>query len=355
MIEGYTNNETLTRNPFMLVLDTFYWSFTLVLGVQDHQPVTNAGRTLVLAQLFFALLLKSIFTGNLNSILLQTPTTTSITSIDEFIKSTNPSISLCLPTLQNSTSTFIQQSESIYGSTVTKHYEQDVSSCLMNVYQGKSTATFYDDSVISYKVNNEFWQMGMCGNSGGYCSQPGLTQDTCKCDSSATSCNITFTSVQGSLVSVGDIFGSFGYTFIFPLSSTQMHQLQFSQVIQYLKETGDVSAIESNWIAGSFNCAGSTGNSTALGLYNMLGLIIFVSVWAFVGLGVGIFESVIKFFISLCKGSKRRRASRFKSTSADEAVVIIKDGGGAADATVNGDRDQTTETPTIVKVPPAAP
>ena len=70
IVEFNADNDSLATNNLMRMWDTIYFSMTIVLGVSDKQPITHGGRTVVLAQLFLALILQAVFTGNLNNILL---------------------------------------------------------------------------------------------------------------------------------------------------------------------------------------------------------------------------------------------------------------------------------------------
>jgi hypothetical protein len=108
VVEGYGTNPSLPMNRVGQFFDSFFWSLTLVLGVADKQPSTHAGRTLTMAQLFFALLLVSVYTGNLNNFLLNRPLTYPM---DNFQDAVNPNTKkyrsdflFCTPQIQTSVS-----------------------------------------------------------------------------------------------------------------------------------------------------------------------------------------------------------------------------------------------------------
>jgi len=68
----------------MRIWDTLYFSISIVLGVSDKQPITHGGRTIVLSQLFLALILQAVLTGNLNNILLKQPVNTNIDTFQDY-------------------------------------------------------------------------------------------------------------------------------------------------------------------------------------------------------------------------------------------------------------------------------
>lgn len=64
-------------------------AITLILGAADKAPTTNAGRTLVSAQLFFGVLLIALYTGNLASFLTNIPTETPVVAVQNLFDKTS--------------------------------------------------------------------------------------------------------------------------------------------------------------------------------------------------------------------------------------------------------------------------
>jgi len=87
LVEYQADNDAFPTNPLTRLFVTMYYSFTIVLGCADAQPVTHGGRVIVLAQLFLTVILQAVFTGNLNNILLNTP---MINKVEAFQDYTNP-------------------------------------------------------------------------------------------------------------------------------------------------------------------------------------------------------------------------------------------------------------------------
>ena len=64
--EGYGFINSLSEfrwNPVRLLVEGFYWSLLQLFGAAARTPVTVAGKILIATQLFFKLILISVYTG----------------------------------------------------------------------------------------------------------------------------------------------------------------------------------------------------------------------------------------------------------------------------------------------------
>ena len=140
--EGYGVGNSLSeykRNPFLLIIQSLQWSILLLLGAASRQPVTHAGRTLVMANLFFVVLWISVYTGNLNQFLLSVPYQTKVNRIEDFdpIKRTSMFSSrntVCVPQQHPSVDSFLRILEEGYaGETIPRVNGTDLYDCLTKV------------------------------------------------------------------------------------------------------------------------------------------------------------------------------------------------------------------------------
>mmetsp|Transcript_3247 Transcript_3247/g.7708 ORF Transcript_3247/g.7708 Transcript_3247/m.7708 type:complete len:709 (+) Transcript_3247:213-2339(+) len=312
-VEGYGTNEMLSTNPIGLIFDTFYWSLTLILGIADKQPSTHAGRTLVMAQLFFTLLLVAVYTGNINSFLLNVPTVTKIARFDDLINTEsdlyNSNNVVCVARNQPSIKSFLDLQLGLDQSLTVQTVEtDDISECMQLVYNGEADATFYDEPIVKFRVAG-FYKNGKCGDNGGYCTDTTIyDKDECECpqrdaDRNCLQTDNKWTSVTGSLVTTGEVFNPFGYALIFPRAEqVPAKHIGFSQAVQYIKENGEITKLDNKWIPPSadLECASTDVAAITLRLVNIQGLITITAGIAVIGLVVGCLELFIAFFVRVC-------------------------------------------------------
>ena len=158
--EGYGVGNSLSeykRNPFLLIIQSLQWSILLLLGAASRQPVTHAGRTLVMANLFFVVLWISVYTGNLNQFLLSVPYQTKVNRIEDFdpIKRTSMFSSrntVCVPQQHPSVDSFLRILEEGYaGETIPRVNGTDLYDCLTKVPNCQR--------IYLYKILNAFFSM----------------------------------------------------------------------------------------------------------------------------------------------------------------------------------------------------
>jgi len=350
--EGYGFINSLSEfrwSPLRLLVEGMYWSLLQLFGAATRSPVTVAGKILLVTQLFFKLLLISTYTGNLNSFLSTIPTSTKVQRIEDFFRTTkgfSKSNSICVPVENPSVQQYLNllsdnnpdfQFQQVNGTTV--------DDCLMAVYLNKATATLYDQPVVVSKLASSFYQNSLCGNVGGYCVDNNLTsvpavtnlssnvtvsinppvtlevlgQDSCICPErdAGYNCinknNYQFVSVQGSLVTVGELFNNFGYGLAFRRSSDAqaLKYTTFNQAILYLQELGILQDIISQWLpdGSQLVCPGSGQGAVTLQLKNVSGLFLFTACGILLGTMVGLGELFVKFCIACfycCKELKQR-------------------------------------------------
>jgi hypothetical protein len=184
---------------------------------------------------------------------------------------------------------------------------RDVSECIDFVYRGKADVTFYDEFVLLYQTQNDFYSKGKCGYPGGICSNPLLTdQETCLCPSRTLTGECIanqnkWESFSGSLVTRGETFSPFGYTLAFKKGSNT-HYMPFSQATQYIKELVLVDGLIDKWIPdqGSMECSSDGASIPTLALSNMMGMGLITAGLAVVGLIIGLTEHFVSVCVSFC-------------------------------------------------------
>lgn len=155
----------------------------LVTG-SDKTPTTHGGRTVVMAQLFFFLIILSIYTGSLINFLLAEPAATPITTFADLYDPSSlnyrPGNTICVASNQPSMQAWLNLSAILYNAKFNVVRAVDLSDCLSMVYLRNATATFYDETIINERLNTEFLQVGKCGQ-GGFCSDPSIDFSNCLC------------------------------------------------------------------------------------------------------------------------------------------------------------------------------
>jgi len=361
-VEGYGTNEALwdMSNPAGQFLDSLYWAITLVLGAADKAPTTHAGRTLVSAQLVFGVLLIALYTGNLASFLSNIPTTTAVTRVqdlfDESSRYYSRDTSVCYSKNQASIKAWLDQQEA--SSLVQLVEREDFDDCVRAVYRGEATATLFDEPVAISTMKN-FYNTGMCGN-GGYCTagktggpDPLTFQDkqACECPADdvlldgacANYYDTEWTSIEGSLTTVGEVFNPFGYGFAFPKNITSTDYLGFSQAIQWIKDQGSLVALEAKYIpdVDSLTCSSSAGGGkVVLGFKNIRGLLIIVGIVVLVGLGLGMLETIIKIALICCPCLGKQGAAMIEALHEAEEALHEQQLHGAIGGRKHAEREQ---------------
>lgn len=326
IVEGYGTNEALwSFSGFGLAqfYDSMYWAITIMLGAADKAPTTNAGRTLVTTQLAFGVLLISLYTGNLSTFLSVTTAATKVQQFDDLYDPTSLYYSsghtVCVPTEQASVAQYLDTVEQLEGVRFNRVEAPTVQDCLMQIYLDEVTATMYDESVLLFRIN-QMNQRGLCGDEGGYCTDPSRTdQEGCTCPEKTDDlkclnpANNKWTSIQGSVTTVGQMFNHFGYGLVFRrvMPGEPSYYTAFSHAIQFLKEQGTLEDLEQGYIPAieDIQCASSdSGGFQVLSFVNIQGLVTIVAFILFIGLCIGMMENIIAGIlyvmpccVSLCK------------------------------------------------------
>jgi hypothetical protein len=153
----------------------------------------------------------------------------------------SPNNILCVPERQASVSAYLSVQERLESEdretpfTFNTKNASTLADCLMMVYKGDATATFYDEPVLLYQIN-QMYAKGMCGNGGGYCTDLRYNKDDCLCPTmnpEGECVNLEkneFKEIEGELETVGTIFNPFGYGFMFKRSDTATDYIAFGQV-----------------------------------------------------------------------------------------------------------------------------
>ena len=313
MVEFRADNESFATKLLLRIWDAIYYSATILLGVADKQPVTHGGRTIVLAQLFFTLILQAVFTGNLNNILLKQPVKTKISSFQDFTNPLAPNFrrenTICYPSTDPVSKNFMDieagKHQNVVFNVVT---EPDIHSCLKRVYTGNVTAAFYDAPIVEATIGSFFMQTGKCGLGGGFCSNWAIPKEMCGCNISQSGCNMSsgtcpsmqdlkctleFTPRDSYLEMVGEIFNPVGYALLFPRTATMTDYLALSQVSQYVKEEGQFDSILKKHLAMP-PCSSEVPPSTVVELVNMFGLFFCCGGIIIIGFGVGYLEVILR-------------------------------------------------------------
>jgi len=184
----------------------------------------------------------------------------------------------------------------------------DLLACLKLVYKGEVTATFYDAPVLQAAIVTHFLKTGKCGFKGGYCSEWATSASDCHCNipepgcnASAQACelvldpacNRTLTPTDEALMMVGQLFNPVGYALVFLRSATSTDYLAFNQVLQYVKEQGELDVDIQRQLSPP-TCTSDIGTVPQVGLPNMVGLFICVLLLVIVGTAVGYIEVIMR-------------------------------------------------------------
>mmetsp|Transcript_45229 Transcript_45229/g.94702 ORF Transcript_45229/g.94702 Transcript_45229/m.94702 type:complete len:454 (-) Transcript_45229:1088-2449(-) len=192
--EGYgTNDEHITgvnglgRQPLggaAIYFESCHWALLILVTGSDKTPTTHGGRTIVMAQLFFYLIILSIYTGSLINFLIAEPEATPITKFEDLYDSLSPnyrpSNTVCVGTNQPSMQAWLNLSAILFNAKFNIVKARDLNDCLELVYQRNATATFFDEAIINDRVLRQFLQKGKCGD-GGVCSDPTVDFANCLC------------------------------------------------------------------------------------------------------------------------------------------------------------------------------
>jgi len=238
-----------------------------------------------------------------------------------------------------------------------------IGDCLLAVYVEEATCTFYDTPIILDQLSTNFYSKGLCGNPGGFCSDPALTsEESCMCPEKqavlegltedlvsdavcATSTDNKWTAQYGNLITVGEVFEPFGYGLGFRrelgkhelADSLPNWHVPFSQVISLLRSLGTIPSIVDEHIPDVFSLSCSQAvevdDSTVMQVVNMLGLFIITLLIALVGVLLGFLESIVRCFVRLCPLSCGSAGKQYLSAVADaEAAFEIELEDGATDS-----------------------
>lgn len=214
-------------------------------------------------------------TGNLNQFLLEMPNDQKVKRIEDFDPVLRTSRfdemhTMCVPQSQTSVETYLKIMEEDYGGlTVPRVNGTDLLDCMRKVYIGEATATMYDEPITLHLLADEFYNQGLCGQTGGSCyangtiifdrgnaarrrrlqaplrraehdeeiPEPGTPLRACVCrevteDGKCINDGRTFEPIpEGQLVTTGEIFNDLGYALAFPRYFEHLHYLAFSSVI----------------------------------------------------------------------------------------------------------------------------
>lgn len=328
IIEYKAKNPTLSSTPIMRLWDSVYFSTSIILRISHQQVVTHGGRTIVLAQLFLALILQAIFVIGQNYVVQnkygESVGKSNLDSIEDYFYRRAPKFinnnSICYPSTDLVAKNYLDLKAGLADKDVTINFvtAPDFKSCLKLVYTGKVTATFDDALTAQTVIGNDFLKKGRCGPNGGYCSEWSISKELCHCfipDPLCTprgatgaalesqmnvcppilnkTCNRTFTPRASTLTAVGDIFNPVGHALVFPRSVTSQHHLAFNQFLIYAQEQGEFGHIIKRASVVP-ECASGVGVVPQVKLWNVVGLFIIVASVLVVGFAIGITEIIYR-------------------------------------------------------------
>jgi len=331
-VEGYGTNDGLPPPSQRVTqfLEACYWSVTVLLGGADKGATTIAGRLLFMGQAFFTLIFLSIYTGNIASFLINTPTESpiysfsDITDLSSFFYDSNNIV--CYAAEDPAIKEWIDFEASLSPDAQFKTIEKPrVKDCIEAVYLEEATCTFYDSPILLASLAQDYYAKGKCGNPGGYCSDPDLTdRESCECPKKVKN-NFgedvcppdpvnTWTEVFGNLVMVGDTFKPFGYGLGFrrekgdlALNATlPSWHVPTSQLITHFRDEGFLKRLAEEYIPGvdQLQCTAAEpddGDSEmVLQVEHLLRLLYITAAITSIGCALGYLEAIMRYCISLC-------------------------------------------------------
>jgi len=325
-VEGYGTNEALWGAPdvselegkakygaivlgfFTQLYDAGYWATTLMLGSADKAPTTSAGRVLVTVQLFFALIFMALYTGGVATGLMNQSFISQVKTFNDFMDPTsrlfNKENTICVPASAASVASYlVTQADTLLANTELTEFKTvagvDVPDCIKKVYIGEASAMFYDQPVVAVELTN-MKMKGMC-NEGGYC-EDGISFEKESCEEN----EMEWTSVQGTMGIVGNVFNPFGYGLAFKKGTLDDPEpwdyVGFSQAIQALRESNVVAGLEKRFVPdpAKVSCTAGTSGPIQLSFTNIQGLFTLTMIILIVGLIVGMMEHIIAICVKIC-------------------------------------------------------
>jgi len=261
------------------------------------------------------MMIVAIYTGNLNSFLLNIPTETAIETFSDLVDKTSKFYktdhSVCVPQEHSSVRNLLESTAFLEGASLSELFnimeKETVEECMKEVYKGTVVTTFFDAAVLNALVVERFNSKGACGRNGGLCSDPELNLDSCLCPKIITNIgcdpNIQnqIETYDSSLVLKGNQFSTFGYAIMFPLATSDRDYQVFSDVVSDLKEEGIIEDLASRWIPDSSKAECPTASDAiTLELDHIYGVGLLTAGGTIIGLALGLTEHLIHFFVRVC-------------------------------------------------------
>ena len=265
------------------LMDSMYWSITLLLQTPDKAPRTWGGKMVLVAHGWFMLIIIASYTANLASFLTAAEPVPILDSWQDVLKS-NGRFKVAVPR-GLSHENFVEV-ERLHFKEANNGLDPNLNIEWVSTWQeafehvrnGTVDATFHDEPVAQDYIIRMGWQ----------------------CE----------------LLEVGKIFNSFGYGFAFSYDNTNF--VAFSQAIVYLKERGYIDDLLRRFQIGPIDSGASESCSVAVSeddpmtWYELQGLSVMVGAFILVGFVVNVVERLSfgrRIFTCLPKEDEERKGS----------------------------------------------
>jgi len=244
--------------PLLAAADVMYFSVSLLTCTLDKSPRTWGGKCVMLGHGWFMLILIASYTANLASFLTANALSPKITGWDS-ITSTGTQYKLVIPR-GTAHKDFLEFEEGHYGFEFNYEEVATFEEAFAMVAEGKADATFEDEPVVQYYLEEEVPE-----------------EYNCK------------------LMQVGRLFAPVGYGLAFSLDSQDF--IAFSQAIVHLQELGDTTRLQYKWEIGpgastqTELCGSPGGDGSGEFLAgDFWGLTLMTALFVIVGLLINIYE-----------------------------------------------------------------
>jgi len=278
--------------------DGLYWAGTICLGAADKAPTTIAGRLLVTVQLFFALIVMTMYTGGVATFLSETSSGSKVTSFNDYIDQTSgsfdPENTLCITDSTSVKDFLALQAKILQKNTALKNFKTvrgtSIQDCYSKVYKEEAVAAVYDHAVALYELS-EMKRSGKCGDNGGMCilnqdrppaanvgSAIAGVEDKKSCDAIGQ----TWIPGTGTMIIAGNIMNPFGYGLAFKKVGHNMtfaptsDYIAFSQGLQLMRDNFKLKALQDQYFSDpdGLPCSADSNDAVQLTFQNVSGLFV---------------------------------------------------------------------------------
>jgi ABC-type amino acid transport substrate-binding protein len=322
--------------------DGLYWAGTICLGAADKAPTTIAGRLLVTVQLFFSLIVMTMYTGGVATFLSETSSGSKVTSFNDYIDKTSgsfdPENTLCVTDSTSVKDFLALQAKLLQKNTGLKSFKTvrgtSMQDCYSKVYKEEAVAALYDHAVALYELS-EMKRSGKCGDNGGMCilnqapagnvgSGIAGVGDKKSCDAIGH----TWIPGTGTLIITGNIMNPFGYGLAFKkvgqnrTFAPTSDYIAFSQGLQFMRDNFKLEALQDQYFSDpdGVPCSADSNDAVQLTFQNVSGLFVICVIVMALGGIIGLVSFVQVTLIKLlpCCSSPKEEEEEIHDGEEDE-------------------------------------